>query len=131
MANKTADISRDLLNVAADRNGAAVDLRDDLANFSGSPPPPHLLDALSTQLVDGLRQAKLDDQTASVLAEQLFVSTNARELSDRQVQTLRQDVVGTLSRAGVPREKAEPVGQTVGEIQTAITANRRRWWHWR
>jgi hypothetical protein len=129
--NKTGDLGHDLLNVAAKRSGAHDDLANDLANLSGEPPPRALIDALVTHLSDGLTGVSLTDQSATTLANQLFVATTARELSGRQIDTLRRDVEGTLTGAGVAPVKAEPVVETIGAIQAAIGTNHRRWWHWR
>jgi hypothetical protein len=129
--NKTEDVSRDLLNVAARQPGAANDLQADLANLSPAPPPPDLVATLAQNLQDAIGGVALSEAAALELANRLFVATTARELSARQVERLRQDVSATLTQAGVPPQKAEAVGGRIGEIQDAITTNRARWWHLR
>jgi hypothetical protein len=129
--NKTEDLSRDLQGVATNENGAANDLRQDLANLTAAPPPDHLLNELSNRLTEALPGTSLSDETAMKLATYLYVGTSARELSQRQVATLRQDVTATLTGTGVPPPKAEPVGLVVEQIQIAINTNRKRFWHLR
>jgi pyrroline-5-carboxylate reductase len=106
------------------------DLRDDLANLSGQPPPDHLVAELASRLNDALAGTTLTDEAAMRLADRLFVAATARDLSERQQANLRTEVTGALTAAGVPQAKAEPVAVVVGEIQTAIGENRKRWWHW-
>jgi hypothetical protein len=130
-ANKAEDISRDLQGVASAEAGAVNDLRQDLGNLSGAPPPDHLVGELATRLTDALAGTTLTDEAAMQLADKLFVATTARDLSERQRVMLRTEVTSALTAAGVPQEKAEPVAVVVDDIQTAIGENRKRWWHWR
>jgi hypothetical protein len=129
--NKAYDISRDLQGVAAAQQGAVNDLRDDLGNLSGEPPPDHLVGELATRLDQALSGTTLSDAAAKGIAEKLFVATTSRDLSERQQAMLRTEMSAALTSAGVPQAKAEPVANVVAEIQTAIGENRRRWWHWR
>jgi hypothetical protein len=128
-ANKTEDISRDLMAVAEQDQSGVADLKNDLENLTGLQPPPHLVDDLSTHLASALAGSKLAEDSAMKLANHLFVALAARELNERQVTLLQHEVRNTLMSVGVPQPKAEPVTEAVAEIQRAITANRRRWWH--
>ena len=130
-ANKAEDLSRDLQGVASAQQGAVDDLRDDLSNLSGAPPPDHLIVELATRLGDALAGTALSDDAAKGIATKLFVATTARDLSERQQALLRTEMTDMLTSAGVPPVKAQPVAVLVGEIQTAIGENRKRWWHWR
>lgn len=127
-ANKTEDISRDLLAVARQEKTAVEDLRSDLENLTGDGPPDYLIEDLSTGLQAALGGTRLADESAKKLAQQMYVTICARELSERQIEVLRKDVAGTLAAAGVAADKAEPVAAAVGDIQRAMTTNRRRWW---
>lgn len=127
--NKTEDISRDLLAVARRENGAVNDLRDDLGNLTGEQPPPHLVEGLSSGLETALAGKTVADDVAMKLATQLFVSVSARELSQRQIESLRKEVTATLTGIGVAAPQADTVATVVGEIQEVMTTNRRRWWH--
>ena len=129
--NKADDISRDLEAVAAAQQGAANDLRDDLGNLSGEPPPDHLVDELANRLNQALAGTALSETAAKGIAEKLFVAATARDLSERQQAMLRTEMSTALTSAGVPQAKADAVTDVVGEIQVAIGENRKRWWHWR
>ena len=129
--NKAHDISRDLQGVAAAQQGAAIDLRDDLGNLSGEPPPDHLVGELANRLNQALSGTALSEAAAKTIADKLFVAATARDLSERQQAMLRTEMSTALTSAGVPQAKAEPVAEIVGEIQAAIGENRKRWWHWR
>ena len=127
-ANKTEDIKRDLLAVARQEQGAAEDLKSDLENLTGDQPPTYLVADLAKGLEDALGGTKLTDESAKKIATQLYVAICARELSERQIDVLRKDVTGTLVSTGVAAPKAEPVAGTVGDLQRAMTTNKRRWW---
>ena len=127
-ANKTDDISRDLLAVAQRSPGAEQDLASDLQNLTGSVPQPALVDELSTRVRDAIAGTTLTDETAKKLATQLYVALAGSELSERQIDVLQRDIVSTLGAAGVPAEKAEPVGAAARELQVRVTRNPRRWW---
>jgi hypothetical protein len=129
--NKAEDISRDLQGVASAQQGAMNDLRDDLGNLTGQPPPDHLVGELAKRLSDALAGVALTEPAAKGIADKLFVAATARDLSERQQAMLQNDLTGALTSAGVPPAKAEPVAGVVGEIQEAIGENRKRWWHWR
>lgn len=129
--NKADDISRDLQGVASAQQGSVNDLRDDLGNLNGQPPPDQLIGELAKRLGDALTGAALTEPAAKAIADKLFVAATARDLSERQQAMLQNDVTGALTAAGVPQAKAEPVASVVGEIQAAIGENRKRWWHWR
>ena len=129
--NKTSDISRDLLGVAAARPAAMEELRADVGNLSPTAPPDHLVRELTTRLGEALAGTTLSDETAARLAEKLYVATTADRLSERQQEMLRREFTSTLTSVGVPQAKAEPVAQVVGQIQSAIGQNRKRWWHLR
>jgi len=127
--NKTGDIARDLLNVASGQAGAPEDLRQDIEGLTAAPPPPHLAEALSARLAEALKGLALNEETANKLAGQLFVAVGGRDLSERQIATLKQDIAATVTQGGASAEHAAAVGDVVGEIQAALGTNRRRWWH--
>jgi hypothetical protein len=128
-ANKTDDVSRDLLAVARMDKEAANDLRSDLENLTGDQAPPYLVEELSARIDTAVAGARLPDDAAKKLATHLYVTIAARDLSERQVDSLKEDITATLTRAGVDAPKAQPVADAAGDIQRAVGRNRRRWWH--
>ena len=54
------------------------------------------------------------------LAHNLWLSVAAREMSERQIETLQNDVQALLI-VGVAEEGAQQVAAQVGEVQSAVT----------
>jgi hypothetical protein len=128
-ANKTHDISRDLMAMARAEQQASKDLAADLENLVGRQPPRALVQELATRVEGALKGKTLTDEAAQKLSRQLYIAIAATELSERQIGMLQKDVVGTLMATGATAPQAEPVGESVGEIQRLMGTNRRRWWH--
>ena len=129
--NKTEDIRRDLLNLAAGDRAARQDLQVDLANLTGDGTPEHLAEQLSSDLEVALRGIQLTDEDSKQLAGSLYVVLAGRELSERQIELLRNQVTAHLADAGVDAEAAARVGEAAEQVQQAVGRNRRRWWHLR
>jgi hypothetical protein len=127
-ANKADDISRDLLAMSRDEREAAKDLAADLENLVGRQPPRALVQELTSHVAGAIKGKALTDEAAQKLSRQLYVAVAATELSERQIGMLRQDIVGTLVASGAAASQAEPVSESVGEIQRLMGTNRRRWW---
>ncbi len=70
----------------------------------------------------------LNDTTAQRLAHSLWTSVAARELSERQVETLQNDVQSQLVAIGVAEPQAQQVAAQVGEVQKAVGNRPRRWY---
>ena len=70
----------------------------------------------------------LAEQTAQRLAHSLWLSVVARELSERQTETLQNDVQSLLMAEGIAEEDAQLVAAQVGEVQGAVAARPRRWY---
>jgi hypothetical protein len=130
-ANKVGDIARDLMAVARREPDAAMNLADDLGSLTPAPPPAVLLQDLTSRLNDALGGSGIDENATAALARALFVTIEADDLNVPQITALQEDISRSLAAAGVSAEKAQPVADAVQEIQSAVTQNRRRWWHWR
>ena len=70
----------------------------------------------------------LTEQAAQRLAHNLWLSVVARELSERQVETLQNDVQALLMEEGVAEESAQQVAAQVGDVQGTVTTRPRRWY---
>ena len=124
-----ADVARDLQNVAASSDPQAPgDLADDLRKYSPRPNARPAVDALSQRTAGVLVGIALTEQDAQRLAHVLWLSVAARELSERQIESLQSDVRALLTSIGVPEEKAQPVAAQVGDVQGAVTDRPRRWY---
>ena len=123
------DVARDLQNVATGRdpNGPA-DLADDLRKYTEKPAARKLVDELSARTVKAISGRELAEQDAQRLAHNLWVSVYAKDLSERQIETLQTDMQAHLVSLGVGEDIAQQVATQVGEVQSSVTLRPRRWY---
>lgn len=123
------DVARDLQNVATGRdpNGPA-DLADDLRKYTDKATAKPLVDELSARTAKAIAGRDLADQDAQRLAHSLWVSVYAKDLSERQIETLQNDMQAHLVSLGVGEASAQQVAAQVGEVQSSITLRPRRWY---
>lgn len=123
------DVTRDLQNIASGRDPQAPkDLADDLRKYAEGPTAVAAVDELSTRTARALGGRTLAEQDAQRLAHNLWLSVAAREMSERQIETLQNDVQVLLMSVGVAEEGAQQVAAQVGEVQSAVTLRPRRWY---
>jgi hypothetical protein len=122
------DVARDLQNVSARNAQAPDELRDDLSKYTQRPTARPAVDELSRRVANVLPGSTLNDQDAQRLAHNLWVSIAAREISERQIESLQNDVQSILMAVGVAEENAQQVAAQVGEVQRAVTDRPRRWY---
>lgn len=127
-SNEIGDIARDMINVVNKNPEAPEDLRGDLSRYSQTQDVASETDALARQLAQALAGARLDDETAQRLAHTLWLGLTAREFSESQIDALKSDLKTILTSAGVPEDRAQPVADRLGAVQTLITNNPRRWY---
>jgi hypothetical protein len=123
------DVARDLQNVATGRdpNGLA-DLADDLRKYTDRPAARPLVDELSARTAQAVAGRELPEQDAQRLAHNLWVTIYAKELSERQIETLQNDMQAHLVSLGVGEDSAQQVAAQVGEVQSSVTLRPRRWY---
>lgn len=123
------DVARDLQNVATGRdpNGPA-DLANDLRKYTDVPAAQPLVDELSARTAKAIAGRDLPDQDAQRLAHNLWVSVYAKDLSERQIETLQNDMQSLLVSLGAGEDIAQQVAAQVGEVQGAVTLRPRRWY---
>ena len=123
------DVVRDLQNVARAKDPQAPsDLVSDLRKFAQRRDAEPTVDELTRRTVTALGGIELPEQSAQRLAHSLWVSIAARELSERQVETLQSDVQLMLTSFGVTEANAQQVAAQVGEVQSAVGDRPRRWY---
>jgi hypothetical protein len=123
------DVRRDLQNVASSRDPeASNDLAADLRKYAQRQSAKPAVEELSRRAASVLAGKNLPDQTAQQLAHDLWLSIAAREISERQVETLQNDVQSILMSIGVAEEGARQVAAQVGAVQSAGTDRPRRWY---
>ena len=126
--NRIGDISRGLEAAAASGESDVAEwLAADLEVFVETP-TSEVVDALMAlaEALDGaLPGVDLTEQAAQKLLHNLWLSVAARELSERQVETLQNDVQSLLMAEGVAEENAEQVAARVGDVQNVVSIPRR------
>ena len=83
---------------------------------------------MSLRVAKALAGINVDEQAAQRLTHMLWLSAEARELSERQIEVLQNDVQSLLISVGVAQENADLVAAQVGEVQVAVTERPRRWY---
>jgi hypothetical protein len=126
--NDLVDVGHDLQNVAKGDPQAPKDLADDLRKYPRRPTAMSAVAELTRRTVTVLAGKQIDDQTAQRLSHSLWTSVAARELSDRQVETLQNEVQSILMSAGVVEDQAQQVAAQVGEVQKQVSNRPRRWY---
>jgi hypothetical protein len=127
--NRLADISRDLQAVARGDAQARQDLADDVTVFVDEEQDRRqAVGELSRRAADVVSGSRLTEQSAQRLAQQLWTAAAARELSQRQVETLQGEMHALLVEVGVPEDRAENVATQVGEVQRLVTSRPKRWY---
>jgi len=123
------DVTRDLQNIAASRDPQApTDLAADLRKYAQRPDARPAVDQLSLRTASVLPGVNLPEQAAQRLAHDLWLSVAARDLSERQIETLQNDVQSLLMSVGVAEENAQQVAAQVGDVQGVVTDRPRRWY---
>jgi hypothetical protein len=126
--NRLADLKRDLESVAAGDQTAVKDLTDDLMVFTDDPEGQTATRALSTTVCSMLVKRSLNDETMTRLVTVLWTAVAARDLSERQVDALKDDLRGQLISVGVSQADANVAAGRIGEVQQAVTLRPRRWY---
>jgi len=123
------DVARDLQNVASGRDPQArEELASDLRKYTEGPDVAAAVDELSQRAAVALVGVDLAEEPAHQLAENLWLSVVASELSGRQMETLQSDVLSLLMTEGIAEESAQRVAAQIGEVQGAVSTRARRWY---
>ena len=126
--NRLVDISRDLMSVSRGDTQARDDLADDLRVFVSRKEAIPATDELARRTAAVVDGKTLNDQNAEQLAHHLWTAAAAREMSQRQVESLQNDVHALLVSIGVPEDNAVNVASQAGEVQKVVTTRERRWY---
>lgn len=126
--NRLADLKRDLESVVAGDQTAVQDLTDDLTVFTEDPEGQTATRALSMTVSSMLVKRSLNDETMTRLVTVMWTAVAARELSERQVDALKDDLRTQLISVGVSQADANLAAGRIGEVQKAVTLRPRRWY---
>jgi PBP1b-binding outer membrane lipoprotein LpoB len=122
------DVKHDLQNVARRDPSGPEDLRYDVTKYARRATEAPAIDELSRRTASVIAGKTLDDQTAARLAHSLWTSIMAREISERQVEALQNEMQSVLMSAGVAEPQAQQVAAQVGVIQKQVSNRPRRWY---
>ena len=122
------DVRHDLQNVAKHDPSAPQDLTDDLVKYSRRRSAVPAVNELTRRTVTVLAGKNLTEPAGNRLAHSLWTVIYARELSERQIEALQNDVQSQLVAIGVAQPQAQQVAAQVGEVQKAVGDRPRRWY---
>jgi hypothetical protein len=126
--DRLEDLSRDLMAVARGETQAKQDFTDDLRVFARNPQGETAVTAFGMRIGEAIAGTNLTEQSAQQLAHTSWTVVGATELSDRQVEALRNDVQAQLTALGIPEDQSAALAGQVPEVQKAITTRPRRWY---
>jgi hypothetical protein len=124
------DVRRDLQNISNRDPTGAEDLGHDLRKYTEKAAAHPAIDELTRRAANVLPGKKVDQPSGDRLAEQLWMTVAARQLSERQLETLQNDLHSTLVSVGVDEANAQQVAAQVLEVQKQIGERQRRWYEW-
>lgn len=126
--NRLDDLKRDLEAVIRGEQQAIQDLSDDLQVFTEEPEGRNATNALALTVSSMLVNRQVSAETQTKVVDLLWTSVAARELSERQIDALKDDMRNTLMAAGVTQPDANLAAGRVGDVQKAVTLRSRRWY---
>jgi hypothetical protein len=127
-SNRLHDLTRDLQSVAAGEAEAPKDLADDLAVFAEQPAGVSAARNLADGLSNTIRKRTASEDACKQMASILWKSVASRQLSERQIDGLKDDMRGVLTSIGVAQPEANSVADRIGQTQKAVTVRTRRWY---
>jgi hypothetical protein len=126
--NRLTDLQRDLAAVVGGEQQAIQDLTDDLLVFTDEPEGQMATKALATTVCSMLLKRAVNDETQAKIVNLMWTAVAARELSERQVDGLKDEMRNTLLSVGVTQPDANLAAGRVGDLQNAVTLRTRRWY---
>jgi hypothetical protein len=127
--NRRYDVGRDLQNIAGGDTNGPQEFADDVQVWATSAPgdwPPS--DELARRVTVALKGKTLSDEAAAQLSRFFWIAAAGRELSDRQVERLQEDLTAALLKLGAEEAAAKAVADQIAEVQKAVTVKQRRWY---
>ena len=126
--NRLGDLQRDLAAVVGGEQQAIQDLSDDLLVFTDEPEGQKATRVLANTVCTMLVKRPGTDETQAKIVSLLWTAVAARELSERQVDGLKDELRNTLLAVGVTQPDANLAAGRVGDVQNAVTLRTRRWY---
>jgi hypothetical protein len=128
-ANEIGDISRDLQNLASGNPGGPTDLSEDIGHYAeGTNGGQAAAAELSRRLGEALTGKMFKLAQAMPVAHTCWVTVAGRQLSEKQIESLKDEMKSELMSLGANEQQAQSVADQVGVVQQAVTARHRRWY---
>jgi len=122
------DVARDLMYVASGTDPEAPDyLADDIRKYADDDAAPQM-DELARRTATAVSGRTLTQDSAQQLATTLWLTGAARELSERQVADLQEQMESQLTAIGVAEADAQQVAAQIAEVQRLNNERPRRWY---
>ena len=129
VANELGDISRDLQNVAYQNPSGPQDLSDDISHYAqGTNGGEAAAQELARRLAQALVGKMFKVAQAMPVAHTVWVAVAARQLSEQQIENLKNEMKSELMALGVNDQQAQSVADQIAVVQKAVTARQRRWY---
>ena len=126
--NRISDLKRDLETLVAGDQTAVKDLSDDLGVFTEEPDGHIAIRALSNTVGPMLLMKQVNDDALTRIATVMWTAAAGRDLSERQVDGLKDEMRNVLTSLGVSQPDANLAAGRVGDVQKAVTYRTRRWY---
>ena len=128
-ANEIGDISRDLQNLASGNPAGPQDLSEDIGHYAeGTTGGQAAAAELSRRLGEALTGKTFKLAQAMPVAHTCWVTVAGRQLSEKQIESLKNEMKSELMSLGTSEQQAQSVADQVGVVQQAVTARHRRWY---
>ena len=115
-------------SVAAGEAEASKDFADDLAVFTDNPDAVAAARTLAGSISVVIQKRSLSQDALKQLSSILWKAVASRDLSERQVDALKDDMRGVLVSIGVSQADANAVADRVGQTQKTVTLRTRHWY---
>src|SRR6185295_7299434 len=127
--NELGDISRDLQNLASGDPSGPKDLNDDITHYAeGTEGGQAAAAELSRRLGTALTGKTFKLAQAMPVAHTTWATVAGRQLSEKQVEALKNEMKSGLMSLGANEQEAQNVAEQVGVVRQAVTARHRRWY---
>jgi 6-phosphogluconate dehydrogenase (decarboxylating) len=129
VANELGDISRDLQNAAYQNPTGVQDLTEDISHYAqGTNGGEAAAQELARRLAQALTGKMFKVAQAMPVAHTVWVAVAARQLSEQQIDNLKNEMKSELIALGANEQQAQSAADQVGAVQQAVTARHRRWY---
>ena len=129
VTNEIGDIGRDLQNLAKNDPDGPKDLAGDLGHYAeDAAGGPAAAAELSRRLGDALVGKSFELSQVMPVAHTSWVTVAGRQLSEKQIEDLQNEMRSQLMMLGVDEQKAQAVAAQVGVVQQTVTTRHRRWY---